>query len=157
MTSELNDATGEHIREIAHEYGVTTGRARRVGWFDAVAAAHSAAINGFTSAVLTRLDVLDGMPNVQLCVAYEADGNRYDRFPSLPGLLARSTPVFEEMSGWSRPTAGITDLDQLPAEAMAYVDRIQELIGCPIDLISTGPKRQESITIRPIMPNAPVS
>ncbi|MDA0798828.1 MAG: adenylosuccinate synthase [Chloroflexi bacterium] len=155
MATELNNATGEHIREVAQEYGATTGRARRVGWFDGVAAAHSRAINGFTSAVLTRLDVLDGMPSVQICVAYEVDGKRYDRFPSLPGLLARATPVLEEMSGWIIPTAGVTDLDQLPKEARAYVDRIQEIIGCPIDLISTGPKRHESITVRPIVPDAP--
>jgi adenylosuccinate synthase len=157
MTSELNDATGEHIREVAQEYGATTGRARRVGWFDAIAAAHSAAINGFTSAVLTRLDVLDGMPSIQICIAYEADGKRYDRFPSLPGLLARAKPVLEEMPGWSTPTAGVTDINELPSEARAYVDRIQEIIGCPIDLISTGPKRHESITVRAIVPDAPVA
>jgi adenylosuccinate synthase len=157
MTSELDNEIGEHIREVAQEYGATTGRARRVGWFDGPAAAHTAAINGFTSAVLTRLDVLDGMPSVQICVAYEADGKRYDRFPSLPGLLSRATPVLEEMPGWTTPTKGVTQLDQLPAEARAYVDRIQEIIGCPIDLISTGPKRHESITVRPIVPDAPTA
>ena len=152
MATELDDAVGVDIRERAHEYGATTGRPRRVGWFDGIAAAHSTQINGFTSAVLTRLDVLDGMPSVKVCVAYEADGDRYDRFPSLPGLLDRATPIYEEWPGWTSPTAGATQLDQLPAEARAYVDRIQQIIGCPIDLISTGPKRHESITVRPVVP-----
>jgi adenylosuccinate synthase len=101
--------------------------------------------------------VLDGMESVKICIAYEADGKRYDRFPSLPGLLARAEPVLIEMQGWSTPTAGVTQLDQLPKEARAYVDRIQEIIGCPIDLISTGPKRHESITVRPMVPDAPVA
>ncbi len=151
LATELEDETGEHIRDVAQEYGATTGRARRVGWFDGPAAAHTSAINGFTTAVLTRLDVLDGMPSVQICVAYEVDGKRIDRFPSLPGFLARAKPVLEEMPGWTTPTAGVTELAQLPKEALAYVNRIQEIIGCPIDLISTGPKRHESITVQPII------
>jgi len=154
MTTELHDAIGEDIRQRAHEYGATTGRPRRVGWFDGVAAAYSSSINGFTSAVLTRLDVLDDMPSVKICVAYEADGERHDRFPSLPGTLDRATAIYEEWPGWSTPTAGVTDLDKLPIEARAYVDRIEQIIGCPIDLISTGPKRHESITVRPVVPEA---
>jgi adenylosuccinate synthase len=154
MTTELHDAVGEDIRQRAHEYGATTGRPRRVGWFDGVAATYSSSINGFTSAVLTRLDVLDGMPSVKICVAYETDGERHDRFPSLPGKLDRATAIYEEWPGWATPTAGITDLDKLPIEARAYVDRIEQIIGCPIDLISTGPKRHESITVRPIVPEA---
>ena len=152
FTTELTDEIGEDIRERAREYGATTGRPRRVGWFDALAARYSATINGFTSAVLTRLDVLDGMPVVKLCVGYEADGKRLDHFPSQPGLLERATPIYEEVQGWSEPTAGATDIRQLPAQALAYVKRVEQLIGCPIDLISTGPKRDESITVRPIVP-----
>ena len=152
FTTELTDEIGEDIRERAREYGATTGRPRRVGWFDALAARYSATINGFTSAVLTRLDVLDGMPVVKLCVGYEADGKRLDHFPSQPGLLERATPIYEEVPGWSEPTAGATDIRQLPAQALAYVKRVEQLIGCPIDLISTGPKRDESITVRPIVP-----
>ena len=154
MTTELHDDVGDAIRERAQEYGTTTGRARRVGWFDGIAAAYSSAINGFTSAVLTRLDVLDGMESVKICVAYEADGERHDRFPSLPGKLDRATPIYEQLSGWKSPTAGITELDKLPKEARAYVDRIEQIVGCPIDLISTGPKRHESIAVRPIVPDA---
>ena len=152
FTTELTDEIGEDIRERAREYGATTGRPRRVGWFDALAARYSATINGFTSAVLTRLDVLDGMPVVKLCVGYEADGKRLDHFPSQPGLLERATPIYEEVQGWTEPTAGATDIRQLPAQALAYVKRVEQLIGCPIDLISTGPKRDESITVRPIVP-----
>ena len=152
FTTELTDEIGEDIRERAREYGATTGRPRRVGWFDALAARYSATINGFTSAVLTRLDVLDGMPVVKLCVGYEADGKRLDHFPSQPGLLERATPIYEEVPGWSEPTAGATDIRQLPAQALAYVKRVEQLIGCPIDLISTGPKRDESITVRSIVP-----
>ena len=152
FTTELTDEIGEDIRERAREYGATTGRPRRVGWFDALAARYSTTINGFTSAVLTRLDVLDGMPLVKLCVGYEADGKRLDHFPSQPGLLERATPIYEEVPGWTEPTAGATDIRQLPAQALAYVKRVEQLIGCPIDLISTGPKRDESITVRPIVP-----
>ena len=152
FTTELTNEIGEDIRERASEYGATTGRPRRVGWFDALAARYSTTINGFTSAVLTRLDVLDGMPVVKLCVGYEADGKRLDHFPSQPGLLERSTPIYEEVPGWSEPTAGATDIRQLPAQALAYVKRVEQLIGCPIDLISTGPKREESITVRSIVP-----
>ena len=152
FTTELTDEIGEDIRERAREYGATTGRPRRVGWFDALAARYSTTINGFTSAVLTRLDVLDGMPVVKLCVGYEADGKRLDHFPSQPGLLERATPIYEEVPGWTEPTAGATDIRQLPAQALAYVKRVEQLIGCPIDLISTGPKRDESITVRPIVP-----
>ena len=153
MTTELHNGMGETIRELAWEYGTTTGRPRRVGWFDGLAARYSATINGFTSAVLTRLDVLDGIDPVKICVAYEADGKRIERFPSEPGLLERATPIWEEMRGWTAPTAGITDVSQLPPEASAYVRRIEEVIGCPIDLISTGPRRDESIIVRPIIPD----
>ena len=151
MTTELDDEVGHDIRERAWEYGTTTGRPRRVGWFDGLAARYSATINGFTSAVLTRLDVLDGIDPVKVCTAYDADGKRVHRFPSEPGLLERATPVWEEMPGWSAPTAGITELSQLPPEAKAYVRRIEDVIGCPIDLISTGPRRDESIVVRPII------
>lgn len=152
MTTELQDEVAHFIRERAWEYGTTTGRPRRVGWFDGVAARYSAAINGFTSCVLTRLDVLDGLETVKVCVGYEVDGVRTEDYPSRPPELARAVPVYEQMSGWTSPTAGARSLDQLPAEAKAYVARIEQLVNCPIDLISTGPKREESITRRPIVP-----
>ena len=99
-----------------------------------------------------RLDVLDGMHSVKLCIGYQADGEAVDYFPSQPGLLERCSPIYEELAGWTDPTAGATSLQQLPPQAMAYVKRIEEIAGCTIDLVSTGPKRHESIIVRPIVP-----
>jgi adenylosuccinate synthase len=149
--TELHDKTGETIRELAQEFGVTTGRPRRVGWFDAVAARYSAQINGYTSAVLTRLDVLDGFKTVNVCTAYELDGQIVDRFPGGVAKLQRCKPIYEEHRGWDSPTARMTELKNLPREAGAYVRRLEELIGCPIDIVSTGPNRHETIRVRPVL------
>ena len=149
--TEMDDETGEAIRERAWEYGATTGRARRCGWFDGVAARYSATVNGFTSAILTRLDVLDGFSPVKICVAYRVDGQVIDHFPASAAVLERCEPIYEELPGWERPTASIRHPSELPKEALHYVNRLEELIGCPVDLISTGPKREESITVRPII------
>ena len=149
--TELRDETGDTIRELAQEFGVTTGRPRRVGWFDAVAARYSEQVNGFTSAVLTRLDVLDGFDSVKICTAYELDGEVVDRFPGGIAALERSKPIYEEHPGWDSPTASVTRLQDLPGEARSYVDRLQELIGCPIDIISTGPNRHETVAVRPVI------
>ena len=146
--TEMLDERADELRERAWEYGTTTGRARRIGWFDAVAARYSQHINGFSSLVLTRLDVLDGFPSVKICVGYEVDGELLGYFPSGATQLARCKPVYEEMPGWSDPTEGATRMDQLPAEAAAYVARLQELIGCEFHLISTGPHRDETIMLR---------
>lgn len=151
MPSEISGGVGDQIRELAWEYGTTTGRPRRVGWFDGVAARYSATINGYTSAVLTRLDVLDGIESVRICVAYELNGEHIHHFPSRTTLLEQCVPVYEDLPGWTQPTAGATDVSALPEEAKQYVSRLEELIGCPIDIISTGPKREESIMVRPIM------
>ena len=153
LPTELLDETGEAIRERAWEYGTTTGRPRRCGWFDAVAARYSAGVNGFTDAVLTRLDVLDGFSPVKVCVAYELEGRRLERFPGSASLLERCRPIYEEHPGWDRPTAGITRLEELPTQAASYVRRLEELIGCPISLISTGPRREETIPVRPLLPS----
>ena len=150
--TELLDDTGETIRELAQEFGVTTGRPRRVGWFDAVASRYSAQVNGYTSAVVTRLDVLDGFDSVKICTAYELDGEIIDSFPGGVATLERCVPVYEEHSGWDSPTASITRPQDLPSAAQSYVDRLQELIGCPVDIISTGPNRHETIPVRPIIP-----
>ncbi len=151
LTSEMPVEIGDSLREKAYEYGATTGRARRIGWFDAVAGRYSALINGFTSLVLTRLDVLDGFPSIKLCVGYKADGKEVDHFPASISLLEKCEPVYEEMPGWDRPTANVTDIDQLPKEAGAYVKRIEELVRCPVHLISTGPRRWETISLQPIL------
>ena len=149
LPTELNDSTGETIRNLAQEFGTTTGRPRRVGWFDAVAAKYSALINGYTSAVLTRLDVLDGFETVRICTHYiNEDGDVTDDFPGGVAALEKARPVFEEMPGWDRPTASVRCYEDLPRAARDYVERIQELIGCPIDVISTGPHRDETVMVR---------
>ncbi len=151
LPTELMDETGDNIRELAQEFGATTGRPRRVGWFDAVAARYSGRVNGYTTAVLTRLDVLDGFHPVKICTAYELDGKVVDELPGSVALLDRCKPIFEEHPGWDNPTAGATSLDQLPKQAISYVERLQELIGCPVDIISTGPRRNETITVRQVI------
>ena len=151
MPTEMLDHAGEELREKAHEYGTTTGRARRVGWFDAVAARYSRQINGFTGIVLTRLDILDGMENVKICVGYRADGKEVSRFPANTSLLERCEPVYEKLPGWSEPTARATRTEQLPENALAYVRRIEELVGCEAQIISTGPSREETIAINQVI------
>ncbi len=149
--TELSDNTGETIRELAQEFGTTTGRPRRVGWFDAVAAQFSSRINGYTSVILTRLDVLDGFSKVRICTGYELDGRIIQDFPGGIAELGRCKPIYEEHDGWDRPTASLTNLSDLPKEARSYVDRLQELVGCPINLISTGPHRHETIEVTPMI------
>jgi adenylosuccinate synthase len=151
LTSEMDEDTADLLREKAWEYGVTTGRLRRIGWFDAVAGRYSATLNGFTSLVLTRLDVLDGFPSIKVCVGYDLDGEVVDRFPTSLATLEKCRPIYEEMPGWEGPTASATEVSQLPPEATAYVNRIEELIGCPIHLISTGPRRWETILKAPVL------
>ncbi|MFQ6028382.1 MAG: adenylosuccinate synthase [Dehalococcoidia bacterium] len=152
MPSEMHGAEGEALREKAQEYGVTTGRARRVGWFDGVAGRYSQQVNGFTGIVLTRLDILDGFPSVKICVGYRVDGQEINRFPSNTALLARCEPIYEEMPGWDQPTASATSLSQLPEAALAYIHRIEELVGCRAQIISTGPSRAETILVEPVIP-----
>ncbi len=154
LPTELLDDTGEHIRDLAQEFGVTTGRPRRVGWFDGVAARYSVEVNGYTSAVLTRLDVLDGFETVRICTHYELDGKIVDEFPGGVAALERCKPVYQDMPGWDSPTASVTTYEQLPAEARNYIERLQDVIGCRIDLISTGPHRHETIIVRPVIHSA---
>ena len=151
LPTELFDDVGESIRTIAREFGTTTGRARRVGWFDGVVAKYSHQVNGYTSAVITRLDVLDQFEIVKICTGYELDGEIIDQLPGGMAALSRCVPVYEELPGWDIPTAGMSDLDKLPKNARDYVDRIQHLIGAPVDIISTGPHRDETITVKPLI------
>ena len=149
MVTELLDDVGEAIRERAQEYGATTGRPRRCGWFDAVAARYSAQLNGFTSIVLTRLDILDSFSTIKICTGYRLDdGTITTDFPTSASTLECCEPIYEELSGWDGSTASTTKVKDLPPEAKLYVDRIQELIGVPVDIISTGPRREETIVIR---------
>jgi adenylosuccinate synthase len=152
MPTELLDETGERLRNTGDrpEYGTTTGRPRRTGWFDAVAARYTARLNGVTSAVVTRLDVLDAFPTVQICTAYKADGAEIRHFPASATVLARCTPVYEEHPGWQTPISGVRRWDDLPPQAQAFVGRIEQLLGAPVDLVSVGPERDQAIQVRPI-------
>jgi len=150
MPTELNDETGDLIRERAHEYGTTTGRPRRCGWFDAVAARFSSRINGLTGAVVTRLDILDILPGLKICVGYELDGKAIDYFPASVTELARCKPVYEELPGWLTSTTEIRSYDRLPGEARRYINRLEELISCPVNLICVGPERAQAIEKTPI-------
>ncbi|MDO8568067.1 MAG: adenylosuccinate synthase [Dehalococcoidales bacterium] len=145
MPTELLDETGNQIRERAHEYGTTTGRPRRCGWFDAVAGRFSNQINGFTSVALTRLDVLDMLPKIKICTGYKLDGKVINHFPASIAALERLTPVYEEVEGWLSSTSAIRQYAELPRAARQYITRLEELIGCPVSLISIGAKRDESI------------
>lgn len=151
LPTEQDNEIGAAIRERAQEYGTTTGRPRRCGWFDGVAAKYAAAVNGMTSAILTRLDVLDGFSPVKLCVAYKVNGEITDKFPSSPSALEMCEPVYEEFPGWDKPTASARDISELPQGALDFVRRIEELLGCPISMISTGPAREEAITLKTIL------
>ena len=151
MPSELHDETAELLREKAHEYGTTTGRARRVGWFDAVAARYSRQINGFTVMVFTRLDILDGFSSVKICVGYQVGNEEIDYFPADIALQEKCVPVYEELSGWDTPTASSTKKDQLPVNALNYIQRVEDLVGCPVQIISTGPSREETILVEPVL------
>ena len=150
MPTELRDETGDLIREIAQEYGATTGRPRRCGWFDAVAARYSTLLNGFSGIALTRLDVLDTFASIKICIGYKVNGQTINQFPSSSLLLERCQPVYEEVPGWQSPTAHLRRFGDLPPLAQSYVRKLENLVGCPIDIISVGPQREETITVRPI-------
>ncbi len=148
MPTELEDETGELIRERAQEYGATTGRPRRCGWFDAVAARFSVQINGFTDIALTRLDILDILSSIKICVGYRLNGENIDYFPSSTAALEKCVPIYEELVGWQTPVDHIRSFEQLPPKAHRYVERLEELLSCPINLISVGSNREQAI-IRP--------
>jgi adenylosuccinate synthase len=151
MPTELHDETAELIRERAHEYGTTTGRARRCGWLDAVAARFSSRVNGLTGAAITRLDILDVLPSLKICIAYELDGKKIGYFPANIAALARCQPVYEEMPGWQTDTTSISRFAELPVAARNYVLRVEELISCPVNIISVGPEREQTIEKTPIL------
>jgi adenylosuccinate synthase len=146
--TELLDAMGEHIRERGAEYGTTTGRPRRCGWFDAAIARYSTRINGFSAAAITKLDVLDELETIRICVGYQLDGKRCDSVPARLADFGRCEPVWEELPGWRQPTTAARALEDLPANARAYLDRVAELLGLPIDLVSVGASREQVIIRR---------
>jgi adenylosuccinate synthase len=146
--TELFDAIGKRLGEVGQEVGTVTGRSRRCGWFDAVLARQSVAINGIDGIALTKLDVLDGFETLKICVGYQSGGTRLDYLPS--GLKAQSglTPIYEEIEGWPGSTRGARSFRDLPAEAVKYVRRIEELIGAPVALLGTSPERDDMIVMR---------
>jgi adenylosuccinate synthase len=149
--TELKDEIGDLIRERAHEYGTVSGRPRRCGWFDAVAARFSQRINGFTGAAITRLDILDVLPSLEICINYELDGKTVDYFPPSVAALARCKPIYEELPGWETSTSDIRQFSKLPAKARQYIKRLEELIGCPVNLICVGPERGQVIEKTPVL------
>src|SRR6185503_17218090 len=143
--TELLDDVGAGIRERGHEVGTTTGRPRRVGWFDAVPIRYAVAVNSVSSIMLNKIDILSGLESIPLCVAYEVDGRRVDRWPSSAAVLAKATPIFERFEGWSEPIHDVRSLAGLPDAARRYVSAVEELAGVPIVLVSVGPERTQTI------------
>lgn len=146
--TELDCKAGDHLGEKGHEFGATTGRKRRCGWFDIVAVRHANRINSVTGVCLTKLDVLDGLETVKICIGYQdAQGNTIS-IPHDAEGWEEVQPIYEELPGWAESTVGAKSLDELPANARAYINRLEELMGTPVDIISTGPDRIETIVLR---------
>src|SRR5690606_13618905 len=145
--TELFDEVGTTIVERGHEYGTVTGRLRRVGWFDAVMLRHAVRLNSLSELAVTKLDVLDPFDTVKVCVAYEADGRRIDRFPDDQSLLHRAVPVYEELPGWSTDLTACTERHDLPQRAADYVAFLEEQVGVPIRLVGVGPGRDQYVQI----------
>jgi adenylosuccinate synthase len=146
--TELDDADGQRLGERGHEFGTVTGRQRRCGWFDAVLVRQSCAISGVTGIALTKLDVLDGFERIKICTGYRLRGQAIDYLPANAAEQAECEPVYEEMDGWSQSTAGARSWAQLPAQAIKYIRRIEELIECPVASVSTSPERDDTILVR---------
>jgi adenylosuccinate synthase len=146
--TELKDAIGEKLGERGHEFGTVTGRKRRCGWFDAVLVRQTCVTGGVDGITLTKLDVLDGFEQIKVCVAYELDGKQLDYLPADANLQARLEPVYETLEGWKETTRGARSWAELPANAIKYVRRVEELIGAPVALLSTSPDRDDTIMVQ---------
>ena len=149
FTTELFDDVGTQLATVGKEFGSVTGRPRRCGWLDGVLLKRTAALNGFDGLVITKLDVLDGLKEVKLCVAYEIDGKQTLAMPIGAAEMAKAKPVYETFAGWTQSTAGIRQWDKLPATAQAYLRRIEQVAGVRIDVVSTGPDRNDTIALNP--------
>jgi adenylosuccinate synthase len=141
-------SVGHHLSTVGQERGVVTGRARRCGWLDAAALRRSMIINGISGLCVTKLDVLDGLQEILVCTGYELDGRAVDILPLDADEVARCKPVYERLEGWSGSTAGVTEWDGLPAAARRYLQRVEQLVEVPIDMVSTGPDRDHTIVLR---------
>jgi adenylosuccinate synthase len=148
MPTELNDKIGELIREKAREYGATTGRPRRCGWFDAVAGRFSVQINGLSDIALTHLDVYDGFSSIKICTAYKFNDEVLTSFPSDIAILGKCQPIYEKLDGWQESISGIRNFENLPAGARNYMSRLEDLLSCPINLVSVGPDRKQIISVK---------
>jgi adenylosuccinate synthase len=146
--TELTDDIGERLGERGQEFGVNTGRKRRCGWFDACLVRQVIKVSGIDGIALTKLDVLDGFPEIKVCIAYELDGQRMDSLPAGTNAQARVKPIYESFEGWAQSTRGARTWGQLPAQAVKYVRHIEELIECPVTLLSTSPERADTILVR---------
>ncbi len=146
--AELEGEAGQYLRTVGKEFGTTTGRARRCGWFDAVASRYSIDVNGATSLALTKLDVLDSLGHIRICVAYELDGKRIDYLPSRAEQLERVTPIYEDLPGWKTSTEDARSWDDLPPAAQGYVRRVEELMETPVSVVSVGPARHQTLVLR---------
>lgn len=145
--TELTDELGERLRAEGHEYGATTGRPRRCGWLDAVALRYAARINGFTDLAITKLDVLAGMPELKVCTRYRIGGKETDRFPADLATLEKAEPVYETLPGFSGDLSAASSYEELPSAARDYLDFVTDLLGVPISMVSTGPKREETLRV----------
>ncbi|MGO4712257.1 adenylosuccinate synthase [Bradyrhizobium sp. 2TAF24] len=146
--TELTDEIGEEIGRRGKEFGVNTGRKRRCGWFDAVLVRQTARTCGINGLALTKLDILDGFDEIKVCIGYELDGKVIDHLPAGEGAQARVKPIYETIEGWKEPTANARSWAELPAQAIKYVRRVEELVGCPIALLSTSPEREDTILVQ---------
>jgi adenylosuccinate synthase len=146
--TELEDATGERLRAAGHEFGATTGRPRRCGWFDTLVIKYAVRVNGLTGIALTKLDVLDEFDTIRICTGYELDGKLLEELPANLELFSRCRPVYEEMPGWKSDITRCKSFSELPERARNYVKRLEELSGCPIVLVSVGPRRDETIILK---------
>jgi adenylosuccinate synthase len=145
LPTELSGALADRLRESGQEYGASTGRPRRCGWYDAVVVRYSARVNGLDAIALTKLDVLDGLPEVLICTGYKTSGGTITEFPADLRMLSGAEPIYERMPGWSSPTKGITEFGQLPADAQRYVKRLEDVSDVDCSIISTGSDRRETI------------
>ncbi|MBN8881200.1 MAG: adenylosuccinate synthetase, partial [Salana multivorans] len=149
--TELHDDMGEFLRKTGGEFGVTTGRPRRCGWYDAVIARYASRINGLTDLVLTKLDVLTGLEKVPVCVAYDVDGVRYDEMPADQSAFHHAVPVYEYLPGWWEDISGARTFEELPANARSYVEHLEDISGTRISSIGVGPQREATIVRHPIL------
>jgi adenylosuccinate synthase len=148
--TELTDETGEILGQRGHEFGTTTGRKRRCGWFDAVQVRQAARTAGIQGLALMKIDVMDTLPEIRICTGYQADGRTYDYIPASQDLQARLTPVYETMPGWQTPLAGTRRIEDMPKAARAYIARIESLVGVPVAIVSTSPEREDTIRLTDI-------